>query len=77
MALFDVKILGSLLVVGFLVLLGAAAFLALGYALAAFLQTEDQATGVVQLVQIPMMFLSGIFFQFEFLPELPPDGGRG
>jgi ABC-2 type transport system permease protein len=65
---FDVKILGSLLMVTFLVLLGAAAFLALGYALASFLKTTEQAEGVVQVVQIPMMFLSGIFFSFEFLP---------
>jgi ABC-2 type transport system permease protein len=75
-ALFGVKILGSVLVVAFLVLLGAAAFLALGYALAAFLRTEEQATGVVQLVQIPMMFLSGIFFQFEFLPSFLQSIGR-
>ncbi len=75
-ALFGVKILGSILVVAFLVLLGAAAFLALGYALAAFLRTEEQASGVVQLVQIPMMFLSGIFFQFEFLPGFLQSIGR-
>jgi ABC-2 type transport system permease protein len=59
-----------------LVVLGAAAFLALGYALAAFLRTEEQASGVVQLVQIPMMFLSGIFFQFEFLPSFLQSIGR-
>jgi ABC-2 type transport system permease protein len=75
-ALFGVKILGSLLIVVFLVLLGAAMFLALGYALAAFLRTEDQASGVVQLVQVPMMFLSGIFFQFDFLPNILQTIGR-
>jgi ABC-2 type transport system permease protein len=75
-ALFDVKILGSILMVGFLVVLGAAAFLALGYALASFLRTEEQASGVVQLVQVPMMFLSGIFFQFEFLPGFLQAIGR-
>ena len=49
-------------------LLGAASFLAIGFALASFLKTEEQATGVVQIVQLPMMFLSGIFFSFDFLP---------
>ena len=68
-AVFNVQILGNVLMVAFLVVLGAAAFLALGYALAAFLKTEEQASGVVQVVQIPMMFLSGIFFSFEFLPD--------
>jgi ABC-2 type transport system permease protein len=67
--LFDLKSSGSLLAVAGLTLLGAAAFLALGFLLAAFVRTEEQATGVVQLVQIPMMFLSGIFFSFTFLPE--------
>jgi len=65
---FNVQIVGNLLVVVGLVLLGAGSFLALGFMLASFLKTEEQATGVVQVVQMPMMFLSGIFFQFDFLP---------
>ncbi len=68
LAVFDVKIVGSILGVAGLVLLGAGTFLALGFFLAAFLKTEEQATGVVQVVQIPMMFLSGIFFPFTMLP---------
>ena len=51
------------------VFLGAGAFLALGFMLASFLKTEEQATGVVQVVQMPMMFLSGIFFPFDFMPD--------
>ncbi|MGD0018051.1 MAG: ABC transporter permease [Candidatus Limnocylindrales bacterium] len=65
---FNVQIVGNLLVAAGLVLLGAGAFLAIGFALASFLKTEEQATGVVQVVQMPMMFLSGIFFSFDFLP---------
>jgi len=65
---FNVQIVGNLLAVVGLVLLGAGSFLALGFMLASFLKTEEQATGVVQVVQMPMMFLSGIFFQFDFLP---------
>ena len=65
---FNVQIVGNLLAVAGLVLLGAGAFLALGFMLASFLKTEEQATGVVQIVQMPMMFLSGIFFSFDFLP---------
>jgi ABC-2 type transport system permease protein len=68
MVVFKVEIVGNLAAVAGLVLLGAGAFLALGFMLASFLKTEDQATGVVQVVQIPMMFLSGIFFSFDFLP---------
>jgi ABC-type multidrug transport system, permease component len=67
---FNIQIVGSLLEAAGLVLLGAGAFLAIGFALASFLKTEEQATGVVQVVQMPMMFLSGIFFSFDFLPGL-------
>ncbi len=65
---FSVHVVGNLLAVAGVVLLGAGSFLAIGFALASFLKTEEQATGVVQVVQIPMMFLSGIFFSFDFLP---------
>jgi ABC-2 type transport system permease protein len=67
-ALFNVQIVGSVLAMAGLILLGAGAFLAIGFLLASFLKTEEQATGVVQVVQMPMMFLSGIFFSFDFMP---------
>ena len=67
-AVFYVQIVGNVLAVAGIVLLGSASFLAIGFALASFLKTEEQAQGVVQVVQLPMMFLSGIFFSFDFLP---------
>ncbi len=68
MVVFNVQITGNLLAMAGFVFLGAGAFLALGFALAAFLKTEEQANGVVQVVQMPLMFLSGIF-PFDFMPE--------
>jgi len=65
---FNVHIVGNVFAVAGVVLLGAGSFLAIGFALASFLKTEEQASGVVQIVQMPMMFLSGIFFSFDFLP---------
>jgi ABC-2 type transport system permease protein len=76
LSVFNVQIVGSVLAVAGIVLLGAGAFLALGFMLASFLKTEEQATGVVQVVQMPMMFLSGIFFQFDFLPGFLQTIGR-
>jgi ABC-2 type transport system permease protein len=67
-AVFNVQIVGNVLAIAGLVFLGAGAFLALGFMLASFLKTEEQATGVVQVVQMPLMFLSGIFFPFDFMP---------
>jgi ABC-2 type transport system permease protein len=68
LAVFHVQIVGNLIEMTALVLLGAATFLSIGFMLASFLKTEEQAQGVVQVVQLPMMFLSGIFFSFDFLP---------
>ena len=69
MAVFKVQIVGNVLELAGFIFLGAGAFLALGFMLASFLKTEEQATGVVQVVQMPLMFLSGIFFPFDFMPE--------
>ncbi|MFI5258067.1 MAG: ABC transporter permease [Candidatus Limnocylindrales bacterium] len=68
-AVFHIDIVGNLAAAAGLVFLGAGAFLALGFMLASFLKTEEQATGVVQVVQMPLMFLSGIFFPFDFMPD--------
>ena len=65
---FKIDVVGNLAVAAGFVFLGAGAFLSIGFMLASFLKTEEQATGVVQIVQLPMMFLSGIFFSFDFLP---------
>jgi ABC-2 type transport system permease protein len=68
-AVFNVQIVGNVAIAAGFVFLGAGAFLALGFMLASFLKTEEQATGVVQVVQMPLMFLSGIFFPFDFMPQ--------
>jgi ABC-2 type transport system permease protein len=75
-AFFNVQIVGNVLEMAGFVLLGAGTFLAIGFVLASFLKTEEQAQGVVQIVQMPMMFLSGIFFQFDFLPGFLQSVGR-
>ena len=69
MQVFNIKIVGNVFAMVGFVFLGAGAFLALGFMLASFLKTEEQANGVVQVVQMPLMFLSGIFFPFDFMPD--------
>ena len=68
-AVFHIDLVGNVAAAVGFVFLGAGAFLALGFMLASFLKTEEQATGVVQVVQMPLMFLSGIFFPFDFMPD--------
>ena len=48
--------------------LGAVAFLSLGYVIASFAKTEDAANGMTSMIQFPMMFLSGAFFQIDQMP---------
>jgi ABC-2 type transport system permease protein len=65
---FGVQITGSIpLVVGFVVL-GAMTFLSLGYVVASFAGTEDAANSMTSIIQFPMMFLSGTFFQIDQMP---------
>jgi ABC-2 type transport system permease protein len=67
-ALFDVRIVGSLLLAFGFVVLGSIAFISIGYVIAAFARTEESAQAVTSIVQFPMMFLSGIFFPIAFMP---------
>ncbi len=69
-AVFGVQVLGSLLLLAALVVLGALSFISIGYVVAAFARTEEAANGIVQVIQFPMMFLSGVFFPIEIMPNL-------
>jgi len=66
---FGVPMLGNwFALIGF-VLLGTLAFLAMGYMLSAFAKTERTAMPLMMSIQFPMMFLSGIFFPVEMMPD--------
>jgi ABC-2 type transport system permease protein len=66
---FDVPMLGSWLFLIGMVILGTLTFLALGYLLSAFAKTERTAMPLLMSIQFPMMFLSGIFFPVEMMPD--------
>jgi ABC-2 type transport system permease protein len=57
--------LGSLLLVA---ILGAVVFLNLGFAVTGLLTTENQAAVATQIVTLPQMFLSGVFFSRDAVP---------
>ncbi len=67
--LFDFTVVGSLIKVLGIVILGAATFISLGYMLISFVDTLKAGQGIVQIVQFPMMFLSGIFFSINMMPD--------
>lgn len=51
-------------------LLGSVVFMEIGFAIAGWAKNEDQAQPVAQLIQFPMMFLSGTFFPRDSFPPL-------
>jgi ABC-2 type transport system permease protein len=65
---FGVKITNPLATVGF-VAFGAVMFISLGYLLASLARTQESANGITSAVQLPMLFLSGIFFPLSNFPD--------
>ena len=66
--LFNAKLVGSIWEFMFVSTLGAIVFLGFGFAVAGWAKDENQAAPVAQLIQLPMLFLSGVFFTREGLP---------
>lgn len=69
MQFFGVSIIGNLAIVAGIIILGALTFLALGYVIASYARTEESANALTSVAQFPLMFLSGIFFPIEYMPE--------
>jgi len=55
-----------LLVVG---ILGGAIFLAIGLAISGYAKTEEAAAPLANIISLPLLFLSGIFFSRSNMPE--------
>ncbi|HYG60631.1 MAG TPA: ABC transporter permease [Symbiobacteriaceae bacterium] len=51
------------------ILLGGAVLVSLGFLLASLAKSNESVVGLGQVVQFPMMFLSGILFPMEMLPS--------
>jgi ABC-2 type transport system permease protein len=67
---FDANIYGNIIWLFVLAALGNIIFLNIGFAVAGRSKTEDAASGLAQAIALPMMFLSGVFFPTETLPDL-------
>jgi ABC-2 type transport system permease protein len=48
---------------------GTLSFLSVGLLVGALVKTEEAASGAVNLIILPMAFLSGVFFEIDGLPE--------
>jgi ABC-2 type transport system permease protein len=67
---FKLQVAGSMPLVYFLALLGGVVFLTMGFAVSGFATTQNTVMAVANLIMMPQMFLSGVFFPREALPEL-------
>lgn len=65
---FKVSIQGNLLSVAFLILLGATAFVALGFMVASLARTQRAAQMAGSAITMPMMMLAGVFFPLSIMP---------
>jgi ABC-2 type transport system permease protein len=70
---FGLQMFGDYVTLLVIVLIGSAIFLAVGFAIAGWAKNEDQAAPVANLVSLPMMFLSGVFFPREAMPDFLAD----
>ena len=65
---FGLQMIGDYATLAVIVLLASMIFLAVGFAIAGWAKNEDQAAPVANLVSLPMMFLSGVFFPRDAMP---------
>ena len=54
---------------GAFALMGGALFISIGLAISGMSRTEESAAPLANIVAVPMMFLSGIFFPVDTMPE--------
>ncbi len=60
---------GNWLLFGLAAVLGTLAFVSMGYLLAGVSATTESAAALSQVINFPLMFLSGIFFDAQMLPS--------
>lgn len=66
---FDITILGNPFFVWLVVTLGALCFLSIGFLLTGLIKTARAANGISMVVFFMLMFLGGIFFPNELMPD--------
>lgn len=68
--LLGIEVRGSYLTLLLLAIIGGGLFISLGYAVSGFARSEESAAPIANLIALPMMFLSGVFFPRDTLPGI-------
>ncbi len=66
--LLGIEVQGSYATLILLAIIGGALFISMGYAVSGFARFEESAAPIANLIAMPMMFLSGVFFSRDNLP---------
>ena len=66
---FNVAVIGNWLILIGLIILGTLTFVCIGYLAVSRAKTVEGAMPIIQLIQFPMLFLSGVFFPLDFMPD--------
>src|SRR4051794_37890299 len=66
---FDVRVAGSLFLLGTLCVVGSASFAAIAILVASRAQNNETVSGLMNLVMMPMFVLSGVFFSAAHFPQ--------
>lgn len=70
LVMFDLNMRGSYLNLAIVVVLGTIMVFGIGLAIGGWAKNENQAAPLGQLIVLPMMFLSGVFFPTFLMPEI-------
>ncbi len=68
--IFDVKIAGNMASILLLALIGGGVFVSLGFAVSGWAKNEEVAAPIANVIALPMMFLSGVFFPRSAMPDV-------
>jgi ABC-2 type transport system permease protein len=68
MILFGVKVYGNPITMIIILLLGVLGFVGIGIIATSIASEQESATMILMMMQIPMMFLSGVLYPIEQLP---------
>jgi ABC-2 type transport system permease protein len=70
MFIFNIKIEGSLLAIGIVMLIYAGVSTGMGLIVSSIVRTEQQFMAVAMLFSMPSMFLSGALFPIQAMPQI-------
>lgn len=66
--IFGLTVHGNLFLILLVIIVGALAFLSIGFAISGFARNVESAASYANLITFPMLFLSGVFFDIDSAP---------